>query len=107
EIQVYCLLSYIEQDITPSTDMRGVTYHHHPGITQLHFNGHMPHGRVAEISITVRTETTMDQSDFFDSGFCHALDCSCPKFQIRIYRIFNQHRNIRTTQCISYFLNAE
>ena len=43
----------------------------------------------------------------FDTCFCYTLYCAYPQLKVRIDRIFNQYRNINTTQSIGNFLHTK
>ena len=49
----------------------------------------------------------MNHSKFPDSRLVQPFQCPYPKVNVRVHRIFHQHRNIRIFQCISDFLHEE
>src|SRR4029450_8517194 len=49
----------------------------------------------------------MDQTDLAYAGFCNALNCASPQFEIGVDWVFDQHWNINAAQCVGNFLHTE
>src|ERR1035438_10571108 len=67
KIQINCLLRKFLEDVSSSANMRRVADHHKVGIPSFHFDSHMPHGRIAVFGIAECTESTMNQTDIFNT----------------------------------------
>ena len=104
EAQVHGLLTERSYQFTLATDVRRIAEDRQFRNTATQFDRNVPLRKVAVDLLVIGRETTMDSSQALQSGTVKALERTDPKFEVRIYRILYQYRDIHSLQRICQFL---
>ena len=107
EIQVHSLLSHLLQGIAATTDVAVVTNDLDVREIAAQFNGDLPMGNVAVRSFAMERETAVDRRQAGDSSIVKTLDATHPQFEVRVYRVFYNYRDVGSLQGIGDFLNGK
>ena len=107
ETEVHCLLAERGYQFTLAADVAGVADDRKVRNATTQFDGDMPLRQVAVQLFVVTAETTMDGSQTFQACIIDAFQCTDPKFEVRIYRVLHEHRDVHALQCIGYLLHGK
>ncbi len=103
--QIHGLLRNLLYQRSVSADMAGVAQHWQPGHLPHQFNGNFPQGGIAVLCFFRLIKAPVNSCQAGDAVFVQPFNGSHPKFQVRIYRIFNHHRYIHSGQAFGQLLH--
>ena len=98
ESQVHRLLTEWSNELASSSDMRRIADDRQIGYSTVQFDRYLPHRSITVYLIIERGESSMDGSQSFDARLVQSLHRSYPQFEVRVHWVFDEHRDVDTSQ---------